>query len=145
MSLYTKLYNTWYEMHKRCTKPRPRDAANYKDRGITVDPSWATFKQFKLDMGFPASEDLTLDRIDNNGPYSKENCRWATKSEQTLNSRVRSDNTSGVRGVTLVKRTGKWKAKLTLKGYDMHLGYFDTREAAQRAYQEARAKYTPQT
>jgi len=84
---HTKIYAIWSDMVGRCRRPSHHAYDRYGGRGITVDPSWLKFEVFFADVG-ERPEGKSLDRIDNNGPYSKGNCRWATSVQQSGNTRI---------------------------------------------------------
>jgi hypothetical protein len=73
-------------MWDRCTNKNNVYYHNYGGRGITVDPHWGLFENFRADMGLQP-EGLQLDRIDNDKGYRKDNCRWTTRSENCRNLR----------------------------------------------------------
>lgn len=79
------LYHCWRSMRDRCLNPKSKAWGRYGGRGITICEEWNSYAQFVADMGDRPSEKHSLDRIDNNLGYFKENCRWATKIEQQRN------------------------------------------------------------
>lgn len=84
------LYQTWSDMKQRCYNPNNKAFKYYGERGIAVCDEWKnSFKQFMADMGERPSKEYSLDRVDNDKGYSKDNCRWATKKEQMNNKRQR--------------------------------------------------------
>ena len=116
----TKTYAAWSAMRRRCYDPKNSKYHRYGGRGISVCDAWLnSFENFLQDMG-EAPENMSLDRINNNGNYTPENCRWATQKEQvnnrnvplyTFNNETRSlkewSKLSGVSEVTLRARLRK--------------------------------------
>lgn len=86
----TKLYWVWVAMRNRCNNPNNYSYGNYGGRGIRVCPEWDSsydvFARWALSHGY--SEGLSIDRIDNNGNYAPENCRWVSWKVQHRNQRV---------------------------------------------------------
>ena len=82
----TKPYRIWKGMRRRCQDKNDHAYPGYGGRGIKVCDRWQKFENFYADMGDPPS-DRSLDRINNDGDYELENCRWATRHQQSNNSR----------------------------------------------------------
>lgn len=81
-------YASWSNMKDRCRNPNNISFKNYGGRGINYCVRWEKFANFLEDMGY-RPEGLSLDRINNNGNYCKENCKWSTRQEQNNNKRTR--------------------------------------------------------
>lgn len=105
------------------------------EKGIAVSTEWLDFSTFIQDMDITYKETMSLDRIDNNLGYFKNNCRWASRTTQSRNTRrLRKDNTSGYRGASWHKKQSVWRSSITLNGKTKHLGSFNTVIEAAMAY-----------
>lgn len=136
------VYKVYHAMLDRCKNPDNKFYSYYGGRGIRVCKRWQGlngFTHFVRDMG-ERPEGLTLERTDNSKGYSPTNCRWATYSDQQYNQRVPVTNTSGHKGVSLFKATGKWSAYMHVNKRRKHLGYYDTMEEAVKAREKAEGK-----
>lgn len=109
------LYNTWRQIITRCTKKGGTAFDRYGARGITVCKRWLHFKNFEKDMSPRPSSRHSIERIDNDGPYSLKNCTWATAKEQARNRRSNRLLTHDGMTLTLsewAERTGIHRASL---------------------------------
>lgn len=90
-------YCAWAGMLGRCRNPRNAKWEHYGGRGIAVCERWQSYENFLADMGRKPSPQHSLDRIDVDGDYTPENCRWATATEQRCNQRRMAKEAEGGR------------------------------------------------
>lgn len=102
------MYAVHQNMKQKCKNLNHPDYRYYGGRGIKVCHRWTYFKNFFDDMGERPTPYHTLERIDNDGNYEPNNCRWATRTEQAQNRRVRIDNKVGISGVNYDSANKRW-------------------------------------
>lgn len=138
---HTPTYKTWCSMKERCLNSSSTTYEGYGSVGISICQEWIdSFESFFKDMG-ERPEGTTLDRIDVNGNYAPDNCRWADGSTQAYNKNIRNTNTSGKTGVSFSNNRGKWVASITINYDKIYLGSFSTLESAIIARKAAELKY----
>lgn len=110
---YKKIYAVWAGMIGRCTNEKNKDWKKYGGRGVKVEKRWLVFENFYSDMG-ECPTGLSLGRIDNNGDYSKANCRWEDDYKQNNNRRnnIFLTNSSGQK-----LTVAQWARKLNIQPY----------------------------
>ena len=106
----TVLYKKWHEMKKRCNNKNCKDFPNYGERGIRVCEEWEhnfqAFYDWSISSGY--EDGLTIDRLNVDGNYSPDNCRWATKKEQNNNKRTNHYETYNSETLTLAQFAEKY-------------------------------------
>lgn len=115
----TRIYSIWTQMFERCYRNSSPNYKNYGGRGIGVCHQWQEFNAFYADMKNGYSDDLSIDRIDNNGNYEPGNCRWVTPEVQSFNRRNTLHITIG--GVTKTSREWATISPVTEKTIRMRL------------------------
>lgn len=131
-SLKTPEYEAWNCMKKRCFDKNNKDYHHYGGRGITVCAEWLDYETFLLDMGRKPSPLHSVDRKDNDRPYCKDNCRWATKQEQANNRRTNR----------LIEYKGKTQS-LMMWAKEKQVNYFTLRTRLHDGWSFQRAIETP--
>ena len=130
-----RLFNTWNSMMARCHGKNNKRYKVYGDRGIEVHQDWHNVKTFIDDMYPSYIEGLSIDRINNDLGYSKDNCRWVSDNIQSRNRRLlQVNNKTGYRGVGFLKSRNKFRARISVNYKEIHLGYFKTALEAAKAY-----------
>jgi len=125
-----RLYRIYRNMNTRCKNKTNRDFPRYGGRGIkNTFKDYPSFRAWAMSNGY--CEDLTIDRRDNDGNYSEENCRWVTGSIQMCNQRQR-ESKSGLRGVVMIEQPkgNKYEVDLKYKNKRMFRKRFDTPDEA---------------
>jgi hypothetical protein len=105
-------YITWDNMIQRCINARNPAFPNYGGRGISVCGRWSLYSNFIADMGTKPSPDYEIERIDNNGDYTPENCKWIPAEQQGRNKRTYKTNTTGISGVQFSQKQQIYRVKV---------------------------------
>jgi len=136
-SKHNKIYYAWVNMKTRICNKKYVLFESYGGRGITICDEWVNsyvnFKKWAINNGFDVN--LTLDRINVNGNYEPNNCRWTTNTIQARNTRLLCKvNTSGYRGVRFRKDNKKWQARIMVNYKSISIGHFKSDIEAAKAY-----------
>lgn len=132
-------YRAWVDMKQRCENPANRFYIHYGARGISICERWSEYTTFLADMGQRPSAKHSLDRIDVNGNYEPENCRWVTRDIQQFNRRAKSS--SGVPGVHWSAKDRRWRWSVTRRGQSLGGQTADFNEAVAKRAAAAKQLY----
>lgn len=138
---HTKVHRTWQQMWNRCTNANSNSYRNYGERGIKVCDRWREFTNFYEDMGDPPSEDHSIERIDNEGDYTPDNCCWATDKEQCSNRR----NNIRVEYDGRTQTLKQWAEELNLNYLAMYRKYIKQKKSIEEAIYFARNVFKPRS
>ena len=133
----TRLYSIWKDIKRRTLNPKHKKYSDYGNRGITICEEWLdihNFYNWAKSNGYEENKGLSIDRIDNDGNYEPNNCRWTTRVTQGRNRRIHKNNKTGYKGVSSNKDNNKYKSYITVNRKKINLGYFQTKEEGAIAY-----------
>ena len=105
----TRFYKIWKGIHTRCFNSHIKAYKNYGGRGITMCDRWLEFENFRDDMLKSYNDKLTIERINNDGNYEPNNCKWITLSEQVKNKRMQKLDRVKVKEIRLKYKQGNGK------------------------------------
>jgi hypothetical protein len=131
----SKIYPVWQNMKDRCINANNHSYDRYGGRGIKVCAEWLnpdSFFEWALNNGY--EEGLQIDRIDNDGDYCPENCRWVDRAINQQNKGVYTSNSSGYKGVH--QSGNKWIARVYYNKSYYYLGVFVSAKEAGIAYND---------
>ena len=132
------LYKVLNTMKYRCYNEKSTKYKYYGEKGITICDEWLndfkSFEQWAISNGY--KKGLSIDRINPNGNYEPNNCRWATIIEQNKNRSLPVNNTSGYRGVSFDKSRKKWVARVSINNTPKTIGRFEDKIDAAKAYND---------
>ncbi len=135
---YTRLYNIWVNMKDRVLNPKHKYYVDYGGRGIIICDEWKndvkSFYDWAMQNGYEENKGLSIDRIDNDGNYCPENCRWVDRIIQSRNQRMSKNNKTGYKGVSFIKRRGNYQAQIVVNKINIYLGSFLTAVEGAVAY-----------
>jgi len=134
-------YKVWENMKQRCTNKKAHAYEHYGGRGIYVCERWRDFKNFFEDMGKRPNKSFSIERRNNSDGYCPENCYWTTQTTQTRNTRISKNNSTGFKGVSLDKRSGRYLARISTERKQITLGQFDSIAEAAEARRLGEIKY----
>lgn len=121
---YSNLYSRYRDMKQRCYNKSCRIYKHYGARGIKICDKWigedgfTNFYKWSIENGY--DKNLSIDRIDNDGNYEPENCRWTTKSIQNMS--MRHKNTSGYVGICKHSAANRWYGRVKVNGKAVYTG-----------------------
>ena len=135
-----RLYRIYYKIKRRCNRPNVK---YYSSKGVKLCEEWNndyySFYNWAMNNGY--KDNLSIDRIDTNGNYCPENCRWVDSIVQNRNKSLQSNNKSGYAGIRFIKELNKYRVTIGVNGTKESCGLYEKLEDAKNARKEAEEKY----
>jgi hypothetical protein len=134
---YTRTYKSWLSMRERCLNEQNHRWVTYGGRGISICEQWSLFENFLADMG-ERPENTTLDRINNDGNYEPDNCRWATAATQVRNRSMTRSITIEGRSMCVTDWAAECGLKTTTVFYRLNAGWTEAEALGMQPRSSAR-------